>query len=92
METFVSCQPELVEATDGGFLVDVHCNFAYFVDQNGTVVMVESLLVPSYTARYHINETATELVAVRQASGPNRTATPAGTTTAEDETTTTTET
>lgn len=90
-ETFVSCQPEVVEETDGGFLVDVPCNFAYFVNQDGNVVMVESLLVPSYTARYRIDETATELVAVRQASGSNRTTTPAGTATAGDETTTTTE-
>jgi len=84
-ETFVSCLPETVEETDGGFLADVSCNFAYFVNQDGSVVMVESLLVPSYTASYRINETATELVAVEQASGPNQTATPAETTTADGE-------
>lgn len=72
-QTFVSCLPELVEETDDGFRVDVACTFAYFLEQDGSVVIVESLLVPSYTAQYHINETATELLAVEQARGGNQT-------------------
>lgn len=76
----VHCQFDRIAERDSGFLVDVSCDFSYwFRTEGGTGGIVHGA---PYTARYRVNETATELVGVEVVGGNATTAADARTTTA----------